>query len=160
MMDYGYLRVDNLANYAYVGNGTGTTAPEKFIGYNPLDPGSPASITAGGYVLLRSMQTGLWCRLAVYNGTVTNFRRGKASLSRGLLQVNSTTIVWGMLGDQPTAATATQFIYSRRGLVYLDTAMVAQAMFYPLLWSNQTVLPGTSNISVNTLPTCGWCSGS
>ena len=156
MTDYGYLRVDNTSNYAYVGNGTGTTAPEKFLAYDPRDPSRSLTIGEGDYTLLRNLQTGLWCRLAVYNNSTASstapFRPRRASLTRGLLAGDCGVVVWGCLCDQPTASTATEFQYSQRGLMYQGVPMVAQAMFYPLLWSNTTTLPGTSNVTVVDLP--------
>jgi hypothetical protein len=123
----------------------GTTAPEKFIGYDPMDPGTTRLITSGMPIILVSMQTGLFCRLAVYL---------LPSTGRRLSQAGSTTVVYGMLGDQPTAATATPFIYSRTGLVYDGEAMVAEGMFYPLLWSNTSgAVSGNSNTSITPLPT-------
>jgi hypothetical protein len=161
MTDYGYLRVDNTSNYAYVGNGTGTTAPEKFLAYDPRDPSRSFSIGEGNYTLLRNLETGLWCRLAVYNTSTASstapYRPRKGSFTRGLLAGNGSVIVWGCLCDQPTASTATEFQYSRRGLMYQGVPMVAQAMFYPLLWSNTTPLPGSGSLSVTTLPTSEWC---
>ena len=59
-----------------------------------------------------------------------------------------------MLGDQPTAATATLFLYTRTGLMYAGQPMVAAAQFSPLLWSNTSALPGTTgNTSFTLLPT-------
>ena len=96
-------------------------------------------------VILVSMQTGLFCRLAVYL---------RPSNGRRLSQAGPTTVVYGMLGDQPTAATATPFIYSRKGLVYDGEPMVAEGLFYPLLWSNTSgVVTGNGSASITPLPT-------
>jgi hypothetical protein len=146
--------VDNITNFAYVGDGVGTSMNEAFMGYDVYDPGSPADISSGGYMFLRSMKTGLWCRLALYTGPAELIGRRLAS-SRALRQTDGSATVYGMLADQPTSVTATPFIYSRTGLVYQDTAMVARALFYPLLWSNQTALPGGSEIIVNPTPPGG-----
>jgi hypothetical protein len=186
-MDYGYLRVDNLTGFAYIGNdtgvclppwggrqsrtgtclqpmpilglqastlcdatlacaATGVSPPEKFIGYDPSDPGSTRVITSGMPVLLVSMQTGLFCRLAVYD---------RPSIGRRLNQAGG-AVVYGMLGDQPSAATATLFIYSRTGLVFGGEPMVADGLFKPLLWSNtRGVVTGTGNTTITPLPTGG-----
>jgi hypothetical protein len=97
-------------------------------------------------VLLVSMQTGLFCRLAVYN---------IPSIGRRLNQAGG-TVVYGCLCDQPTAATATPYIYSRTGLVYGGEPMVADGLFKPLLWSNTSgVVTGTGNTTITPLPTGG-----
>jgi hypothetical protein len=101
----------------------------------------------GQTMVLISLETGLFCRLARYPDPT-------ASASGGSLRDRKQTVqlVWGMLADQPTAATATAFTYTRTGLMYQGEPLVAQAMFYPLLWSNTTTLPGTSNTTVTVLP--------
>ncbi len=97
---------------------------------------------------LLATQTGMFCRLATYPVATAGTRQ-----TRGLRQ--TTTIVWGMLGDQPTATTATTFTYDRIGLLYNGDAMVASAQFAPLLWSNTTTLTGSSEVTVTVLPTGG-----
>jgi hypothetical protein len=101
-------------------------------------------------MILISAKTGLFCRLAAYPGP----RLGAAQpTTRGLKQTTTAPNIFGMLGDQPTAATATKFVYSRLGLLYNRQPMVAQAQFYPLLWSNTTVLNGSASIIFAALPT-------
>ncbi len=139
------MRSDNTTAYAYCGNGTGVTAPEKYIAYDPSDPGGAKLVALDQTIVLISVQTGLFCRLARYPDS------GASSSTRGLKQTTN-DLVWGMLADQPTAATATAFTYTRAGLVYQGDPLVAQAMFNPLLWSNTTTLPGSSNMSVVALP--------
>lgn len=143
------LRVDNITNYAYVGNDSGASLPEKFIAYDPTNPIGTKLIQTGQTMVMVSLQTGLFCRLAKYPDATASGSSIRAS--RGLKQ--TTTVVWGMLGDQPTAATATVFTYMQTGLWFNGEEMVAQAVSYPLLWSNQTALPGSSNITVTPLPT-------
>jgi hypothetical protein len=148
LTDYGYVRSDNTTAYAYCGNGTGVTAPEKYIAYDPSNPGGTKLVAVDQTIVLISVQTGLFCRLARYPDS------GASSSSRPARGLKQTTVdlVWGMRCDQPTAATATAFTYTRTGLVYQGYPLVAQAMFNPLLWSNTTTLPGTSNVSVVALP--------
>jgi hypothetical protein len=116
----------------------GLEADEHFVAYSPGDPGGAQSIDLGSSVFLVSAKTRMFCRLALYTGGSAAQGRGG---SRSLLQMAET--LYGMLGDQPTAATATEFVYSSFGLQYEGQAMVAQATFYPLLWSNTSTLSGT-----------------
>ncbi len=145
--------------------------------------------------VLRSLRTGLYCRLAIYTGdetleglvvarpppsrqqarsVVPPPPRGRAarsppppqsaaagarlqgktaaagrppriaSTSRsgppvGAAKAKAATLVlWGMLGDQATAATGTVFRYTVSGLDYQGEPMRARGLFYPLLWSNST----------------------
>jgi hypothetical protein len=97
---------------------------------------------------LLESQTGMFCRLAMYPVAAAGTRP-----ARGLRQ--TTTIVWGMLCDQPMAGTATTFTYDRLGLMYNGDPMVASAQFAPLLWSNTSTLSGSSQITVTVLPTGG-----
>jgi hypothetical protein len=191
----GYLRVDNLTSYAYVGDGkgrrvmppvlnvqstilvgamvfgyghgrarhrhapppaTGDQAAEHFLAYDPADPGGTQAIPPGSPVILVSARTGLFCRIAAYPAPTTQSGRR----ARGLLQTS--TFVYGMLGDQPTAETATEFVYSSFGLEYQGVAMVAEGVYYPLLWSNSSTLSGTGTI-IGTVVAAGgrstlWCN--
>ncbi len=143
------MRSDNTTAYAYCGNGTGVTAAEKYIAYDPSNPGGTKAVQMNQTIVLISVQTGLFCRLARYPDSSAS--SSSRPTTRGLKQT-TVDLVWGMLADQPTAATATPFTYTRTGLMYMGDPLVAQAMLYPLLWSNTTTLPGSSNVSVVALP--------
>lgn len=57
-----YVRNDNTTSAAYVWEGTGLTKPEQYIAQDPANPSSTAPIPANMPVLLKSLQTGLYCR--------------------------------------------------------------------------------------------------
>jgi hypothetical protein len=61
---------------------------------------------------------------------------------------------WGVLFDQPTAATGTIFRYTIYGLEYAGEPMRAKGLFYPLLWSNSTG-PSNSTGGVTVTPVPG-----
>ena len=59
-----YVRNDNASNFAYVGNGTGLTAPERYIAYHPTNPFTDASpIDPYETCYLKNEATGLYCQL-------------------------------------------------------------------------------------------------
>jgi hypothetical protein len=61
--------------------------------------------------------------------------------------------VWGVLGDQPTAATGTVFRYTVSGIDFLGTPLRAKALFKPLLWINGSEAAGSGDgIVVTSAP--------
>ncbi len=113
-----YVRVDNTTAPAYVGEGSGTSAPEQFIAQDPADPDAIKPISPGSMAILRSQQTGLYCRLA---------------------PIGSST---GLLCDQPTAATASSVIYTGSGLASSEGIPLASSgPGAPLLLANSTTAP-------------------
>jgi hypothetical protein len=90
-----YVRSDNSSSPATVGTGTGGTAPEQYLAFHPDNLNSTSPIEPYDTAVLRSVETGLWCRLAP-------------------LTSNTTQI--GMICDQPTAATGTTLTYTGDGL--------------------------------------------
>jgi hypothetical protein len=56
--------------------------------YDPADPGGTVNIMAGSPVILISVKTGLFCRLAVYTGN--RLAGAAAQVTRGLLQTTTT----------------------------------------------------------------------
>ena len=98
------VRNDNLTNYAYVGNGNGTTPPELYLAYHAGDLGDRNPIQPGQTTKLQNEQTGMWCQLRS-------------------LPSNATQI--GMICDQPTPDTATVMTYTGDGLAYNGVQLVA-----------------------------------
>lgn len=64
----GYVRVDHAASYAHVGRGDGTSPPELFLVQDPADPAARKLVRPGQEALLVSLQTGMYCRLALFTG--------------------------------------------------------------------------------------------
>jgi hypothetical protein len=113
-----HVRVDNATGAAYDGAGSGTSAPEQFIFQDPANPSAIKPMPPGSLVILKSQQTGLYCRLA---------------------PVGSST---GMLCDQPTAATASTVIYTGSGLASSEgVPLVSTGPGAPLLLANTTTAP-------------------
>ena len=126
----GYVRTDNASSPAYVGNGTGGTPPEQYVAYPPSNP-TGSAILPGQTAILRSNQTGLFCRLAP-------------------LPSNSTQL--GLVCDQPTAATATPLTYTGSGLSSNGVPLVSSGPGAPMLLANTTTVPATSGASNMTFP--------
>ncbi len=57
-------RSDNSTSLAYMRPGDGSTATEQYLASRPGAPGNMAPISPGDTVILRSLLTGLFCRLA------------------------------------------------------------------------------------------------
>ena len=79
------VRTDNSSSASTAGSGNGSTPAEQYLAYDPSDPASTAAIQPGDTTILKSVETGMYCRLAP-------------------LPTNSSQT--GMLCDQATAATA------------------------------------------------------
>jgi hypothetical protein len=55
-----FPRNDNLNNYAYVGNGNGTTPPEQYLAFHANNIGNTINpIKPGETTLLQNVQTGM-----------------------------------------------------------------------------------------------------
>jgi hypothetical protein len=115
-----YVRSDNISSPATLGTGTGGTAPEQYLAFHPDNLNSTSPIEPYDTAVLRSVETGLWCRLAP-------------------LTSNTTQI--GMICDQPTAATGTTLTYTGDGLSYNGIDLVASGPGQPLLLENTTTAP-------------------
>jgi hypothetical protein len=116
-------RNDNSTNFAYVGPGPGYTPPEQYYAYDPTNLTDPTPIQPGQKAILKSNQTGMYCRIALFDAA---------------------TDEWGMLCDQPTPDTASWFTYEYRGLTYNNTPLVASGPGEPLLLQ-------TGNVTGDTL---------
>ena len=73
-----------------------------------------------------------------------------------MIVASRSTIIWGVLGDQPGTSTATAFTYTITGLTFNGTPMRAKGLFYPLLWSNTTTLAGSGTMSISPVPGGSW----
>ncbi len=69
-----YIRNDNTTSLAYAGTGDGSTHPEQYIAQPPGGSPSATSIAVGSPVILRSVQTGLYCRIV----NASSYLRGAA----------------------------------------------------------------------------------
>jgi hypothetical protein len=99
----GSCRVDSSTTYmACPPGGTGTALPEQFVPYRP--DGGLTPIQGGEQLLLKSEQTGLYCRVV------------SDAPTPGLI-----------LCDQPTPATATPLTYTAAGLTYGGRPLITDA---------------------------------
>ena len=129
-----YVRSDNATGAAYSGTGTGSTAPEQYSVYVPGNVNSSSPILPGNTTIIKSLQTGLYCRLAP-------------------LPANTTKLV--MLCDQASAAAATNLTYTGVGLSFNGVPLVSTGAGAPLMLANTTsTAPGPSDASL-TFPTVG-----
>jgi hypothetical protein len=111
----GYVRTNGDGAPAVVGSGDGSTAAEQFYAYQPQDLSSAEPVQPGSTALLRSVATGLFCRLAA---------------------LPSDSSQQGMLCDQATAAAATIFTYTGSGLSFNGEDLASAAPGQPLvLWT-------------------------
>jgi hypothetical protein len=144
------VRNDNLTNLAYVGRGDGSTSPEQYLAFRPDAPGSTTAATPGETVILRNLQTGLFCRLvpvpAAYPLSVPGASRRNRALGPppaaqiGLKAVPASCATLGVVCDQPTAVTATVLTYTGFGLSYEGVPLV------------QT--PGSRTLVLSSSPDC------
>lgn len=58
------MRVSGPSDFALIGSGSGSTPPEQFYAFNPANTADNAPIQSGHAVILRSQQTGMYCRMA------------------------------------------------------------------------------------------------
>jgi hypothetical protein len=115
----GYERADTPTAPAYVGSGNGSSPPEQFTAGDTANPGT--SIEPGEPAILRSVATGMYCRLAALPGT--------------------SPVQTGVLCDQHTAAAAaaTPLQYTGSGLATSDgIPLVATSAGGPLVLANTT----------------------
>ena len=115
-----YVRSDNSSSPATVGSGSGSSPPEQYLAYHADNLNSTSLIQPYDTAVLRSVETGLWCRLVP-------------------LPSNATQI--GMVCDQPTSATAVVFTYTGDGLAVDGIQLVASGPGQPLLLANTTTTP-------------------
>jgi hypothetical protein len=160
------VRSDNTTGFTYVGGGDGSTLPEQYVVYSPLNEGSTVPIQPGETAIIRNLQTGLFCRLAPMQAgyplsVPVPLRLGRALLasSAGVAatSVSAKCTTFGILADQPTAATATILTYDGYGMRYQGVPLVQSPGTATLILSNATEcsIPGGNLLSfllVQALP--------
>jgi hypothetical protein len=119
----GYVAANSVTAPATVGSGDGSTAAEQFVAIHPDAPTSVLPILPGDTVVLQSVATGQYCRLA------------PLSTSQ-----NRT----GMRCDLPTLAQASRLSYTGSSLTADGVALVAASVGSPLLLANSTGIAGLS----------------
>jgi hypothetical protein len=67
---YGYLAAPDASTFAHSGSGSGTNNWEQFEAVDPDNPDNMVQLQPGQLVIFRSNATGLYMRLAPYNGTI------------------------------------------------------------------------------------------
>ena len=123
-----YVRTDNATSGAYPGTGTGSTPAEQYMAFHPSDLADRTPIDPYQTAILKSQQTGLYCRLA---------------------PLPSNASQTGMVCDQPTAATATPLTYTGDGLSYNGMALVSPGPGQPLMLDNSTSPAGVGPTADN-----------
>jgi hypothetical protein len=118
-----YVRSDNTTSAAYPSSGNGSTLPEQYTALHPSSLSSTSPIQAGQATILRSSQTGQYCRLQP-------------------LASNATQL--GMVCDLASPTGSTAFIYTGSGLSTSDgVPLVSTGPGAPLLLVNTTAItPG------------------
>jgi hypothetical protein len=112
-----YVRTDNASSTAYPGTGSGGSPPEQYMAYHSDNPTDTSPIDPYEPVILQSVQTGLYCRLA---------------------PLPSNASQTGMVCDQASPATATPLTYTGDGLSYNGIALVSPGPGLPLVLENST----------------------
>jgi hypothetical protein len=111
---------DNRA-YAVVLPGTGNQLAEQFMAFVPGSLSSTSSIYPGGDLVLKSLQTGLYCRLATATvGVLRSPARG--TTPKGTAPDRCATK--GLVCDQPSFEAAFPFTYTGTGLQYQGVPLV------------------------------------
>jgi hypothetical protein len=99
----GYVHTSNTTDYARTANGTGFSAAETYMVYNPANPSSTMPIQAGDTAAFMSVQTGKYCRLA---------------------PLPSNASLTGMVCDVSSLGSASIITYTGRGLAFNNTPLV------------------------------------
>lgn len=117
------VHADSTSKLAYAMEGNGASAPEQFILYKARSGSRPGSSLDSSYVpgnimstnaaYMKSMQTGMFCRLSPFISKLVNTTAPISCYTQGLLC------------DQNSTATATLLVYSGSGLTYQATSLVA-----------------------------------
>ena len=128
-----YVRTDGVDNPAVAGSGDGSSKPEQYSAVDPANPNSVNPIKAGQTTVIKSAQTGLYCRLASVN------EAGEM----------------GMICDQESSSTATPFTYTGSGLAVNGIPMVQTTPGGPLVLANSTRTPLTATSDDLTFPAVG-----
>jgi hypothetical protein len=145
------IRNDNITNLAYVGRSDGSTAPEQYIAYHPDNAANTAPIKPGETMVLRNLQTGLFCRLVPipsgYPLSVPGGRRARglalppgaaSTFTVAASALPPSCATFGVIADQPTAATAVVLTYNGYGMSYQGVPLVQSPGTATLILSNAT----------------------
>ena len=112
------VRADNSSSLLYLGDGgDGSTPPEQFFMYRAGDLDSTAPIRPGDAVILKSVQTGMFCRLRSFS----------AAELQQLQLPPGCSASQGMVCDQSSPEGATAMVYTGAGLEYNGTPLVPLA---------------------------------
>jgi hypothetical protein len=152
-----YVKVDNFSSPAYVSTGNGSSPSETFTFTNPTDPTGP--VNPGEPVLVKSEQTGMYCRVANTSTTTaaSSARTSTASshfhtLSRTAqpppaqrrFQTTTTTPASaGMICDVASPSYATNFTWTGTTITYNGASLSAPSTSptsptQPATFSNST----------------------
>jgi hypothetical protein len=118
------VQVSNATSPAYSSAGNGTTSNEQFLAYHYPTATDPSLIQAGQDIVLQSMQTGLWCRLAR---------------------------LAGLLCDQANRTGASALMYTGAGLSLQGTPLVSSGSGLPLLL-NGNLSRAHTTLALQTAP--------
>jgi len=117
------VRVDSSSGFMYLGpdGGDGSTPPEQFYAYAAGNLGSTAPILPGDAIVLKSAQTGMYCRLSSLSQT------GRRRLQQAPQLPPGCSASQGMVCDQSSPEGATAMVYTGAGLEYNGTPLVPLA---------------------------------
>ncbi len=117
--------MDNFSSPAYASPGIGSTLPETFTFRSPTDPTAP--IHPGELVLVRSNQTGMYCRVANVtspSAAGASGAGGSGLQGRHLLQP-LTSAAPGMICDVANPEDATNFTWTGSSIDYSGAPLTA-----------------------------------
>ena len=128
-----FVRTNNATAAATCSAGDGTTRPEQYSAIDPANLNSVNPIKPGQTTVIKSAQTGQYCRLAKVN----------------------TAGEMGMICNQTSSSTATPFTYTGSGLAVNGIPMVQTTPGGPLVLANSTRTPLTATSDDLTFPAVG-----
>ena len=113
------VRVDSTSGFMYLGPGGSdrSTPPEQFFMYAAGNVGSTAPILPGDAIILKSAQTGMFCRLRSFSQTEVQTLQLPPACSAAQ----------GMVCDQSSPEGATIMVYTGNGLEHNGTPLVPLA---------------------------------
>ena len=126
------VRVNSQPDLAATGSGSGSTTPEQFYAYNPASITDTTPIKGGQTTILRSKQTGLYCRLATVPGSSQK----------------------GMMCDASTPASATVLTFTGSGLAYNGVPLAPTGPNQTLVL-DASASAATSALSITPAPGAG-----
>ncbi len=140
-----YVKVDNFSSPAYVSQGNGSSPSETFTFINPTDPTGP--VNPGEPVLVKSGQTGMYCRVANTSTTAAG-SAVRSNTLRSKFQVvlpsqSATPASAGMICDVASPSYATNFTWTGTTITYNGASLSAPSTSptsptQPATFSNST----------------------